>query len=69
MFFNAAKANIKGGMKFPKIKGTITFNEVIDGVVLTAKISGLPQSKNHCKGRFFGLHIHERDFLHWKLRR
>ena len=24
MFFNTAKANIKGGMKFPKIKGTIT---------------------------------------------
>ena len=44
-------------------------NEVIDGVVLTARISGLPQSKDNCKGRFFGLHIHERDFLHWKLRR
>lgn len=64
MFFNAAKANIKGGKKFPNINGTVTFNEVKDGVILTAKIDGLPQSKDHCKGRFFGFHIHERSFLH-----
>lgn len=28
MFFNTAKANIKGGKKFPKINGTVTFKEV-----------------------------------------
>lgn len=66
MFFNTAKAYIKGGTKFPEINGIITFKEVADGVILTAKINGLPQSKDKCKGRFFGLHIHERNFLHRK---
>lgn len=66
MFFNTAKANIKGGKLFPKIYGTITFKKIKDGVILTAKINGLPQAKDHCKGRFFGLHIHERNFLYRK---
>ena len=64
--FNTAKAHIKGGKKFPKIDGIITFKEVKDGVILTAKVNGLPQSKDHCKGRFFGMHIHERNFLYRK---
>ena len=68
MFFYTAKANIKGGKNFPQINGTITFKEVKNGVILTAKINGLPQSKNHCKGRFFGFHIHERIFLYRKLK-
>ena len=44
MFFNTAKANIKGGTKFPQINGIITFKDVKDGVILTAKINGLPQA-------------------------
>ena len=68
MFLNTAKANIKGGRKFPEINVTITFKEVKNGVLLTAKINGLPQSKDHCKGRFFGFHIHERVFLHRKFK-
>ena len=66
--FNSAKAHIKGGKKFPKIDGIITFKEVKDGVILTAKVNGLPQSKDHCKGRFFGMHIHERNFLYRKFK-
>lgn len=54
-----AKARIKGGKKYPKIDGTVTFKETKNGVLVTAKINGLPQSKDHCKGRFFGFHIHE----------
>lgn len=54
-----AKACIKGGKKYPKIDGTVTFKETKNGVLVTAKIKGLPQSKDHCKGRFFGFHIHE----------
>lgn len=52
MFFNnfrAAKAHIKGGKEFPKIDGIVTFKEAQDGVLMTAKIKGLPKSKNHCK--------------------
>ncbi len=57
--FNTAKANIKGGKKYPKINGVVTFKETKDGVLVTAKINGLPQSNNNCSGRFFGFHIHE----------
>ena len=57
--FNTAKAHIKGGKKYPKIDGTVTFKETKNGVIMTAKINNLPQSKDKCKGRFFGFHIHE----------
>ena len=57
--FNTAKAHIKGGKKYPKIDGTITFRETKNGIIVTAKINNLPQSKDKCKGRFFGFHIHE----------
>ena len=63
--FNTAKANIKGGKKYPKIDGTVTFRETKNGVIVTTKINNLPQSKDKCKGRFFGFHIHERNFLYW----
>lgn len=65
---NTAKEHIKGGKKFSKIDGIITFKEVKNGVILTAKVNGLPQSKDHCKGRFFGMHIHERNFLYRKFK-
>ena len=61
--FNIAKAHIRGGKNFPQIDGIVTFKEEKNGVLLTAKINGLPKSKNHCTGRFFGFHIHERNFL------
>ena len=57
--FNTAKAIIKGGKKYPKIDGIVTFRETKNGVILTAKIDNLPQSKDKCTGRFFGFHIHE----------
>lgn len=59
MFFNKAKAHIKGGTAFPNIDGLVTFKEVSDGILVTAKIHGLPQSDTYCIGRFFGFHIHE----------
>lgn len=59
MFFNHAKAYIKGGKKYPSINGIVTFKETKAGIMITAKINGLPQSENHCTGRFFGFHIHE----------
>lgn len=65
MFFDTAKAYIMGGRKFPDIQGVVTFKDVRNGVLLTAKITGLPQSIDHCTGRFFGFHIHERNFLFW----
>lgn len=57
--FNHAKAHIKGGRNYPGINGIVSFKETRNGVLVTAKITGLPQSKNSCTGRFFGFHIHE----------
>ena len=57
--FSDAIAYIKGGKKYPKIRGTVTFKEVKEGVMVTAKIYNLPQAENKCNGRFFGFHIHE----------
>jgi len=56
--FQNAKAIIKGGKEYPNINGVVYFKETKKGIVVTAKINGLPQSKNNCKGRFFGFHIH-----------
>lgn len=56
---NLAKAHIKGSKKYPKINGIVDFKENKDGVLLTAKIHGLPKSLDTCKGKFFGFHIHD----------
>lgn len=60
MYSNIAIAHIKGESKFSQIYGTVIFEEVINGIIVTAEISGLPQSSTRCQGRFFGFHIHER---------
>lgn len=57
--FSDALAHIKGGKAFPEIHGTVYFKQVRNGILLTAKIHGLPQSYDSCTGRFFGFHIHE----------
>ena len=40
--FTHAKAQIKGGKIYPHINGTVTFKETKAGVLVTAKIHGLP---------------------------
>ena len=60
ILFTDAKAFIKGGKKYSKINGIVTFRQTNKGVILTAKINNLPQSDDKCTGRFFGFHIHER---------
>lgn len=57
--FHTAKAHIKGGKQYPQIDGMVYFTETKNGVKVTTKIDGLPQSPNNCTGRFFGFHIHE----------
>lgn len=59
MFLSDAKAVIKGSKKYPDIQGNVYFKETKKGVLVTAKINGLPQSTNNCSGRFFGFHIHD----------
>ncbi len=58
-----AKAHIKGSKQYPNINGFVYFKKVKNGIVMTAKINGLPKSNNPCNGNFFGFHIHERNIL------
>ena len=57
--FYDAKAVIKGSKDYPDLKGIVYFKQTAKGVMVTAKIDGLPQAKGKCNGRFFGFHIHE----------
>lgn len=68
IFYNA-KAIIKGSSKYPKINGIVSFKETKDGILITAKIKGLPKSKTKCGGNFFGFHIHNRNLLYWNFAR
>lgn len=49
-----AAAYITGGPEAPALLGTVTFNQKPEGVLVTARISGLPRPSG-----FFALHIHE----------
>lgn len=51
-----AVAHITGGPAAPGLLGTVTFYQKPEGVLVTARISGLPQ--NNPSG-FFAFHIHE----------
>ncbi len=52
-FFKTAKAHIKGSTKYPNVDGIVTFRETANGIILTAKINGLPQSKDQCSRKIF----------------
>ena len=64
---NTAHANIQGNKQHPNINGQVEFKETKNGVLLTAKIYGLPTSPNKCQGRFFGFHIHGQLLLRYAL--
>lgn len=57
--FKTARAIIKSSKQYPKINGIVEFKETKKGVLVTAKINGLPTSTNNCGGRIFGFHIHD----------
>lgn len=54
-----ARAQIRGGSKYPGIKGKVEFYEAFGGTVVMAEISGLtPRNTGQGLG-FYGFHIHE----------
>lgn len=59
MLIETAKAKIRGGKKYPRITGLVTFRETSQGVIITAKIYNLPTEKEKCNSKVFGFHIHE----------
>lgn len=50
-------ADIKGGDRAPLLKGTVYFYQEPGGILVEARISGLPDNKSG----FYGFHIHEGD--------
>lgn len=59
MLIGTAKAEIRGGKKYPRIKGIVNFRQTSKGVLITAKIYNLPTEIGKCKAKIFGFHIHE----------
>ncbi len=51
--FKTATAHIKGSTRYPNIYGIVTFKETKNGILLTAKVNGLPQSKDQCSRKIF----------------
>ncbi len=54
---SAARAEIRGSGTYPDIRGTVTFRQMLNGVLVTAKIFGLPY-ENECGSGIFAFHIH-----------
>lgn len=59
-FLYDAKATVLGSSKYPDIRGTFWFRETKNGVIVTARVFGLPTSNQVCKNRIFGVHIHQK---------
>ncbi len=55
----AAKAAVKGGENYRGLRGTVTFKQMKNGVLVTAEIFGLPCKEGKCGGGVLGFHIHE----------
>ncbi len=53
-----AAALIKGSDAYPDINGVVYFYQTKDGVLITAKINGLPHDIEKCESKVFGFHIH-----------
>lgn len=51
----AAWAKLSGGRQMPCVRGMVRFYQRPDGVLVVAKVSGLPQNSTG----FHGFHIHE----------
>lgn len=51
-----AAAQVHGSQEYPKLHGTVTFQQRSQGVLVTAEILGLPE--NEVQIGIFGFHIH-----------
>ena len=53
-----AWARIAGSDAYPEIQGLVEFFQTNQGVIVSAKVVGLPQGKDKCKQPIFAFHIH-----------
>ncbi len=54
-----AAARITGSSHYPGLSGEVRFFQTGSGVIVCARICGLPQDGGPCHERIFGFHIHE----------
>lgn len=54
-----ARAIVRGCEGCPSLRGSVTFRNVKNGVLVSAEVYGLPENGGKCKGGIFGFHIHE----------
>ncbi len=54
-----ASAVVRGSADFRQLAGTVDFYQTDRGVLVVARISGLPTSRLPCQSRIFGFHLHE----------
>lgn len=54
-----AVAMVAGSPAYPSIRGKVYLHQMANGILLTASINGLPQSKESCASNIYGFHIHE----------
>lgn len=55
----AAKAEIRGSEKYPKIKGCAAFVPTKMGTMVSVSVYGLPEPEKSCEYGIFGMHIHQ----------
>ncbi len=53
-----AVAKLQGGSKYPKLKATVEFFKIKEGVLVSISVSGLPVNNDACKKPIFAMHIH-----------
>lgn len=56
-----ARALVKGSRFYPGLQGTVSFYQTPEGVMLMARIHGMPSGADPCSSNVFGFHIHEGD--------
>ena len=53
-----AIATVRGSSAHPKIRGTVRFYQLPQGVLVSAEVDGLPEHGGACGSSIFGFHIH-----------
>lgn len=61
MLLELARAEIHGGKKYPRIRGTVNFRQTNKGVLITSKIYNLPYEIGKCNKEYL-------DFIYMKVR-
>lgn len=54
----SALARVRGSAEYPAIRGSVSFYQTPEGVLVSAQVFGLPAGDGPCGGEVFAFHIH-----------